>query len=365
MAVTVGYSGYFDQERNYRIDYESRMLIFTISRKDRKRMKDFSFDLMEKSFTYPTCNQIDNDKIVITTAFNDGSQKDIPLANLVKKYSLTVCKFLINQRLQTEEMKNYINIYGVVVTHENNLQDLAYLKYRAKDRVVKITAISPISESIQIFSFMQKHIRKYVVQHVEWDDINKKWKLVTRLADGTTLVPPGGAECVSDHEIDLICTQQQLPIIEHLILENYILKQKFQVLHKYYEQNAEQWLDFMEGSIETYLNSSRYWNRWNIEMLFIKSSNKKKELDEVLRKYDIEEQWIHNKCKSQQTMKIDIDGIETLFGDEIQRHVTDKAEKYIVTASSMRITYYENRCPPKKNLKIEIYVLKTRFKKTK
>eukprot|EP01084_Bolivina_argentea_P091823 165265_1 len=364
MSVIVGYTGYYDTKRNCRINITSKELIFTVSKSTKQRMKQFDLEKIERKIQYPSNQQIRNDGISFITTYNDGSESE-ESEKLLKRYPLTLCNFLLNKKLKTNDIQHHMDSFGVSVIHEHKLHDLAMLKYYETDRIVKITALSPIPNQLQIFKFMQKHIRKYVVTHVEWNEQQQKWTLLTQLSDGTPVIPYGGAMSVSANEIDVLCNKQDSPITEYYIHQNYLLKQKNKVLQKYYDQNAEKWLDFIERFIWYRLDHARYWDKWTEETIFMDPNNKIDEFDKALKKYDMNEQWeFKNKAKTQETMTFGMDSLKDLFGDDIQINHTEKKEKFMVTATKMTLTYFLNK-PKKKNFKIRVYIQKTELKQTK
>eukprot|EP01084_Bolivina_argentea_P126253 223568_1 len=154
MSLTVGYTGYFDTKRNFRIDIASKELIWTVSRSNRERMKQLHLDKIERRIKYPSTQQSNNDIISFSIHHTDGSQSQ-ESQRLLKRYPLTICNFLLNKKLKTDYIQDHIDRFGVSVAHEHNLYDLAMLKYEETDRLVQITALSPISTDLQIFSFMQ------------------------------------------------------------------------------------------------------------------------------------------------------------------------------------------------------------------
>eukprot|EP01083_Nonionella_stella_P194471 717307_1 len=152
MSLVVGYTGYFDIKRNYRLDISSKELIWTVSRSNRQRMKQLHLDKIERKIKYPSTQQISNGVISFTVHYTDKSQSE-ESQRLFQRYPLTICNFLLNAKLKTDYIQDYIDRFGVSVTHEYNLYDLAMLKYEQRDRLVQITALSPISNDLQISPF--------------------------------------------------------------------------------------------------------------------------------------------------------------------------------------------------------------------
>eukprot|EP01083_Nonionella_stella_P152839 490351_1 len=332
MTSNVSNTGWRD-ERTYHIN--GSIIVWTETRRQISKT-DVNPSELEMKAHYPSNGH------QMSIEYASGPIQTISTHEFASLYPLTSTTFFLNQSLLTNESAKYFDSIFIKANATFAIGSYLFLK-KSEGNGTRVCILKKHCLPKQwIFPWMNQFIQKYQVQEVE---IHPQLHVLERIG------------CVSESECVLITSPCETRKEAWLSIRCFIQGKEIQYLKKHCVGIGESFLDTIYSLLVKW-NQVRYANTRKSEFMFVPPDIKAQELDPIWSKYTdiaLKREW--NKSKTQETLTVDIDALQEIFGDGIlQNHKISNRQHFILCVSSLQMTYYVKK--PYNNFKVQATITK-------